>query len=239
MKRKLYIYTLLGVFTLFYSLFSCRHSNNNNTNNIETSEIFITEDIEKHDIVEPGLNIYRFKSQLDSLLSIIEHKNFQFQLDIDTVNEKSDSKTHWHFGKWGLFNLINSKETSQLVLYHFFEPKTSKILRIYLIEASYNDSAVFNNVYRIFLKEKNKEKLFAVDDDGKEYYFDSGLTTLNDYVVILENKIYWLNLSQQYSKKSFNKIIDFFKDNLNINNYLDTIKSNEHPPVIEAGYCGE
>jgi hypothetical protein len=232
MKRELYLSAFLGIAILIYSLFSCIQSTNKNSNSIE--DIDDKEKVEKYEVFIPEFNIYRFKSQLDSLLSIIEYKNFQFQLDIDTVSEKSDSKIDWHFGKWGLFKLINSKEASQLIFYHFFEPKTTKILRIYLIEASYNDSIFFNKIHKSFLKEKNKEKMFAVDDEGKEYYFDSGLTTLNDYVIILKNKIYWLNLSSQYSRKNFDKIIDYFKDNLNEKNYLDTLKSAKRPPAIET-----
>jgi hypothetical protein len=212
---------------LFNFLFSCIHSNTKNTNDEEISDINIMQNVEVHDIIEIEFNISKFKFQLDSFLLKIECQNCNFQLDIDTINEKTDTKILWHFGKWGLFNIINSKETSQLVLYHFFDPKTSKVLRIYIIEASYNDSITFDKVYQSFLKEQNRKIDFDISDGNEKesiLHFDYGLTRLNYYVIFLDNKIYWLNVSSQYSKKNFNTIIDYFKDNLNDKNYIDTIK---------------
>ena len=204
---------------------SCINSNIKNTTTIESFDIDLTEELEKCDVAVPIFDIYRFKSQLDSLLSIVEYKNFQFQLNIDTINEKTNPAVLWNFrDKFGLFKIIDSKNTSQLVLYHLFDPKTRKVLRIYLIEASYNDSITFDNVYQTFLVEKDRKKLFIIEDDENEYYINYRLTWLNDYVIVLENKIYWLNVSQQYSMKNFNAIIDYFKDNLNVKNYIDTIK---------------
>jgi hypothetical protein len=204
---------------------SCINSNIKNTTTIESFDIDLTEELEKYDVAVPFFDIYRFKSQLDSLLSIVEYKNFQFQLNIDTINEKTNPAVLWNFrDKFGLFKIIDSKNTSQLVLYHLFDPKTRKVLRIYLIEASYNDSITFDNVYQTFILEKDRKKLFIIEDDENEYYINYRLTWLNDYVIVLENKIYWLNVSQQYSMKNFNAIIDYFKDNLNVKNYIDTIK---------------
>jgi hypothetical protein len=230
--KKLYLFfilfSLLGIIILFCTLFSCIHTSIDNTNLQKISDTEI-EDIEKINVSKPRFNIYRFKSQLDSLLSMIEYENFHFQLNIDTINERTDSKILWYFEDKGLFKIINSKKTSQLIFYHFFDPKTSKVLRIYLIEASYNDSIAFEKVYNSFLREKDKKEIWVVGEDDSdegeiEYYVDYGLTWLNDYVIILENQIYWLNVSNQYSKKNFNTIINYFKDNLKEKNYLDTIK---------------
>ena len=218
--------TFLEIIILFVFLFSCSRSNTNNANTIEAFDSEINEDSKEEDVIGPNFNIYRFKSQLDSLLSITEYKNFQFQLNIDTVNEKTNSKILWHFNKCGLFKIINLQSTSQLVFYHFLDPKTSKILRIYLIEASYEDPIAFDEVHESFLIEKDRKKSFFIEDDEEEYFIEYGLTWLNDYVIILENKIYWLNLSSQYSKKNFNIIINYFQDNLIYKNYLDTIKCN-------------
>jgi len=215
---------IFWVIILFYSLFSCSNSKTKSTDIVEVIDTNIEEEFEKDEVIEIKFNIFRFKSQLDSLLSVIEYQNFHFQLDIDTINEKSNPNKLWHFNKWGLFKIINSKKTTQLILYHFFDPKTSKVLRIYVIEASYNDSITFDRVHQSFLEEKDRKILWDVYGEGKEYYYDYRLTGLNDFVIILENKIYWLNVSSQYSKKNFNKIIDYFKDNLNEKNYLDTIK---------------
>ena len=209
---------------VFFLLTSCINSNTKNTTTVDTFEIDLTEELEKCDVVEPNFNICRFKSQLDSLLSIVEYKNFQFQLDIDTISEQSNPTILWYFEKNGLFKIVDSKKTSQLILYHLFDPKTRKILRIYLIEASYNDSITFDKVYQTFLREKDRKKRFFIDDDANEYYINYRLTWLNDYVIVLENKIYWLNVSLQYSMKNFNAIIEYFKDNLNVKNYVDTIK---------------
>ena len=228
-KNKKTCFTLLsvlGTVILLSSLFSCFNSNTKNKESFETTEFLDVEDAEeeKSCTIKPNFNIYKFKIQLDSLLSTIESKDFQFQLNIDSITEKSHPDILWNFGKWGLFRTINSENTSQLILYHFFDPKTSKILRIYLIEAFYNDSIIFNNVYQTFLIEKDRKKLFMMGEEGEEHYIDYGLTWLNDYVIILENKIYWLNVSLQYSNKSFNKMIAYFKDNLSEKNYIDTIK---------------
>jgi hypothetical protein len=215
------LFTVLGIL-----LFSCGKSKTKNTIIAESPIVEeMTEKLEKT-VIEPNFNLQHFKFQLDSLLSTFERKNFQFQLNIDTISENTNPEILWHFGQWGLFKIVCPKVTSQLILYHFFDPKTSKILRIYLIEATYNDSIIFTNVYQSFLREKDINITFMVDDgDGDEYYIPySGLTALNDFVIILDNKIYWLNVSLQYSKKNLNKIICYFKDNLSGKNYIDTIR---------------
>ena len=216
-KKNFTLFALLG-----FLLFSCGETRTKNTTIAENA---IVEKIEKTKI-EPIFNIQRFKLQLDTLLSTVERKDFQFQLNIDTIHENTNPEILWHFGQWGLFKIVRPKETSQLILYHLLDPKTSKVLRIYILEASYNDKEYFKNAYQTFLNEKDKNVILMADDgDGKEWYLpNSGLTVVNDFVIILENKIYWLNVSQQYSKKNLNKVIDFFKDNLNDKNYLDTIR---------------
>lgn len=209
-----------------FLLFSCGETRTKNTTNtVSPIEEEITETLKKPKI-EPNFNIQRFKFQLDSLLSTVERKNFQFQLNIDTINEDTKPDILWYFGQQGLFKIIRPIETSQLILYHLLDPKTSKVLRIYIVEASYNDNENFENAYQAFLREKdNNVKLMADDGDGNEWYLpNSGLTVVNDFVIIFENKIYWLNVSQQYSKRNLNKVIDFFKDNLNDKSYLDTIR---------------
>ena len=98
------------------------------------------------------------------------------------------------------------------------------MLRIYLIEAYYDNPTFFERIHRSFLREKDRKKPWVVDGYGGKGYYFYGLTGLNDYVIILENKIYWLNVSSQYSKRNFSAIIDFLKDNLNEKIYIDTIK---------------
>ena len=216
-KNRKNCFTLFAVFGIL--LFSCGKKYN------YCRKSCCGGDDEKNEkTVEPNFNIHRFKSQLDTLLSIVERKDFQFQLNIDTINENTNPEILWHFGQRGLFKIIRSEETSKLILYHFFDPKTSKILRIYVIEAHYDNPTFFERTHQTFLEEKDRQKLFMIDDEGNEYYINYRLTWLNDYVIILENKIYWLNVSTQYSKRSLNTIIDFFKDNLNERNYVDTIK---------------
>ena len=95
-------------------MFSCSNSHTINANAVENIDINIHEECEGQD-VKTKFNVLQFKSQLDSLLSNIEYHNFYFQLNIDTINEKSDSKILWHFGKSGLFKIINSKETSHKI----------------------------------------------------------------------------------------------------------------------------
>ena len=171
-----------------------------------------------------SFNILNFKFQLDSLLSIIEHKKFIFNWKCDTINAKTDDKILWYFGKNGLFNLLDPENFETLVLNHFYEPSSRKILRIYLIEGFAIDTTKSESAFQKIYKKKNG-KLEIIADDGTEYYYiNHGLTGLSDYVIQKGKMIYWINVSAQYSKTNFDKIITIFKSNLNQQTPKDSIK---------------
>lgn len=221
---------ILIAFLILLFLFSCRNSNQNTHKNIENKNDTLAsgnKNVTKQLIqTKESFNLLNFRKQLDSLLSKFEHKKLKLNWDSDTISSKSNNYILSYFQKGIFINLLKPERFDTIIMNHFYDPSTRKVLRIYLIEAFYSDSTKSKSLFQKIYKQKNN-KIEMIEDDGPEsYYINYGLTGLYDFVVRKGKIIYWINASSQYSKVNFNKIINIFKSNLNDNIIQDSIKCN-------------
>lgn len=203
MKTKHYI---LGA--LLFLFLSCSNSGKKNEEKmIETDSLSVQEQVESSKI-ENEEHIFRieaFVHKADSLLKKFKDSRYHFELQTDTIDLTFRDNISRSF-KVGLFDHLISDSLTSVVRHYIFEPKTSTILRFYLIEATFTSKESL---------EKKMSELFVAMDDPT-IYFKIGLTGCYDYIAIADNKLYWLNGSLAYTSKQFDQFIACF------NSVIDT-----------------
>ena len=214
---------ILTVFILFSH--SCL-SDGNESKTKEVQAIPIEEIVENTDslmerIITQGTELFdlnQLKWDLDSFVMNVKRTQLPFELNTDTVNINSSDKDLWAFQK-GIFELINIDSTKQLVRHHFSIPKTKRILRIYLLELQYSSIQESN----MFFKKLDSRKDYEADLTGG-YFMYYGLTGTTDYVIKSNETILWFNVSCQYTKKEFKKLIEIFRRNILLKGNEEIIK---------------
>ena len=191
---------------------SCnRNTNNNADNSVLVDTEYETLQTEKQFL----FNVDKFTLELDSLIPIFEDNVSSFEYESDTLAIKTSNEDLAQL-KNGLFKSLFSVYLDTVIIHHYFVPDTKKILRIYLLEAVYTDSTM--SKMRVESLKKESQSLSPVEDG--DYQMLTGLTVTNDYLIRQANKIYWLNVACQYSKKEYYEFIECFKSNLN--NYIES-----------------
>jgi hypothetical protein len=204
-------------------LISCNRDNSIE-NNVKTPIDTIKEKHRFNDAIEKSNNkeklydLMQLKKDLDSFVLSVKKTNLPFTLFTDTIRENSDEKVLWTF-KNGIFELVDPDSTALLVRHHFLIPKTSRILRLNILEIKYSNIQKCNLFFNKFVDRKD----YKVDLlEGA--YLDFGLTGTTDYVIKINETILWFNISCQYSKKEFNRLIEIFRSNLQLTGNEEVIK---------------
>lgn len=204
-------------------LISCNRDNSIE-NNVKTPIDTIKEKNQFNDTIEKSINkeklydLMQLKNDLDSFVLSVKKTNLPFTLYTDTIRENSDTKVLWAFKK-GIFELVDPDSTVLLVRHHFLIPKTSRILRLNILEIKYSNIHKCNLFFNKFVDRKD----YKVDLlEGA--YLDYGLTGTTDYVIKINETILWFNISCQYSKKEFNRLIEIFRSNLQLTGNEEVIK---------------
>lgn len=237
MKTKHYI---LGA--LLFLFLSCSNSGKKSDEEmIETDSLSVQEQVEssKTENEEHIFRIEAFVHKADSLLKKFKGSRYHFELQTDTIDLTFRDKTSQGF-KYGMFKQLLNDSLTSVVRHYIFEPKTSTILRFYLIEATFTSKeSLEKKMSELFVAMNHNEKIEIIYDfeqsgdsiiAGIEYWDDStvfscdysplimryGLTGCNDYIATADNKLYWLNGSLAYTRKQFDQFIACF------NSFIDT-----------------
>ncbi len=193
---------------------SCTSENNSGDKQIKNRLIAENENsdaiLKSEKEIDNKIEFRNFKNDLDSFVIKFNYSTTPFDLQTDTINSKSSNKDLWAY-KRGIFNLINVNSINLLIQHHYFVPKTTKILRIYLLELQFKNP----RESEYFFKKLDARKNFKADL-GDGYFLNYGLTGTSDYVILSKATILWLNISCQYSKKDFDRLIDIFLNNSNL-----------------------
>jgi len=214
---------LIIILPILLNLFSCV-GNKNEDNNKEVEEVnneqktIIVNSTIKEKKQQPLIDLYKLKDELDTFAINVKKTKQSFKLHTDTVGEKSSDKELWAFNN-GVFKLINTDSTELLIRHYLFIPKTKRILRLYFLELKYPST----KESKLFFKKLLAHKKYKADLTGG-YYLNYGLTGTTDYVVRLGETILWFNVSCQYSKNDFNKLIEIFRKNIILSETTDVIK---------------
>ena len=224
--RQLKTNILLPIITvLILFLSSCLNSSSVNENLVvEDVQVLDTPGISDSLIAENVpiktelIDLVKLKLDLDSFVINYKRVQLPFDLNTDTVSVKSSDKDLWAFQK-GIFELINVDSTKLLVRHHFSIPKTKNILRIYLLELHYPNIEESNKFFRKLDSRKDYE---ADLTDG--YFIYYGLTGTTDYVIKSNETILWFNVSCQYTKIEFDKLIEIFRKDAVLNGSEEIIK---------------
>lgn len=161
-------------------------------------------------IIKKTFDYIKFKSLADSLISKIADEKIALQLTIDTI-EKSLSEYSYYTP------LINNE--FPLLKYNFYPGKKRSLLRFSIIQAKYSDTLSLNKAF-IKLKEDASD---IYSNDESDYHNIPGLTYTNDYVIVVDKEILWLNLPCPYSNKNVKRVKQIFSHSLSIDNLKDSI----------------
>jgi hypothetical protein len=162
--------------------------------------------------------IDRFQSEADSLLKVLKDEKYSLELKSDTFNFKTDNPEIFTKGH-GVFWLLYQDRSERIVRHYLFEPNTRKKLRIYVVEANYDNKEQLEKVITK-LETSMNDSINAPDSD---YFTNWRLSPTNDYVMTSNNKLYWMNMSYPYSKKEVLKFIDCLKSNVDTTKFKGRI----------------
>ena len=202
--------------TIFIGLtmFSCNQTADKQTQDKSDSSTIsaandtssFTKIIEVHQ--KPAFDFVKFVSLTDSLLTKIQGKPIGLTVKIDTIRaDKTDKRSFYS----SLFSSANC-----LIKRYSFDPgKGSRELRIWFVEATYQDTISINKAFEELHRQSGKV-------DGK-YDYLPGLTYTNDYVIKSYNKIYWLNSGCPYAFSNHQILKQFMLQSLQVDNIQDSI----------------
>lgn len=164
-------------------------------------------------------NIKRFRLQCDSLLKSMKGEQYSFKIQSDTFDCLTDNAEEFTYGH-GLFWRLYQDTSKRVIRHYLFAPNTKKKIRIYLIEAYYNQ--------RKDLSEKIKNLEIAMNDtmprcNHCNNYVKMRLSPLHDYVMTGERKLYWLNAGYPYSNSEFLQFVNCLKANVDNTKYKGEI----------------
>lgn len=157
---------------------------------------------------KPDFNVAKFINLTDSLLTEIKGKSINLSYEIDTIIV--DKTKHRSF-----FTSHFQSDSTLIKRYSFDPGKGNRILRIWIIIATFKDSAMTNLAFASLKKD-------AYDTEDSEDW-SPGLTYTNDYVIKSENKIYWLNSGCVYAFYNHKKLKDNMLQSLQIDAIQDSI----------------
>jgi len=124
---------------------------------------------------KPDIDVTKFVSLTDSLLSKIQGESITLSYIIDTITVK----------KRGIFSALSPSGKTLIRRYSFAPKQGDSRLHFWFVTANYADTIETNEAF---------EKLHRQADDMDDKTASvPGLTYTNDYVIRSENKIYWLN----------------------------------------------
>lgn len=170
----------------------------------DTSSVTKMNEVKK----KPDFDVANFITLTDSLLTKIQGRPINLIFKIDTISfDKTDKRSFYS----ALF-----PSTNALIKRFSFDPgKGSRELRIWFVEATYQDSISTNKAFEELHRQSGKV-------DGEDDY-SPGLTYTNDYVIKSYNKIYWLNSGCPYSFSNHQKLKQFMLQSLQVDNIQDSI----------------
>ena len=157
---------------------------------------------------KPDFDVAKFVTLTDSLLTKIQGRPISLTFKIDTIiADKIDKRSFYS-------SLLAPPNT--LVKRFSFDPgKGSRELRIWFVEATYEDKVFARNAF-----EALKKDAYDMNDSVN---WSPGLTYTNDYVIISDRKIYWLNSGCPYSFFNHQKIKQYMLQSLQIETIQDSI----------------
>lgn len=193
---------------------SCNQTANKKTQDESESTTVLTANdtssVTKMNKVQNNTNfdVAKFVTLTDSLLTNIQGRPINLTFKIDTISfDETDKRSFYG----ALF-----PSTDTFIKQFSFDPgKASRELRIWFVEASYQDSISTNKAFEELHRQSGKV-------DGEDDY-SPGLTYSNDYVIKSYNKIYWLNSGCPYSFSNHQKLKQLMLQSLQIDNIQDSI----------------
>jgi len=198
---------ILIIITLII-IISCSNENKKKVVNsdviIDSVRIELVPNYEEPEQIKNSIEIKKLKYKLDSFLIENENIDIEFTLDSCIINENSSIKDLSDFER-GIFDDIFYKKPDMLIKYHFFIPQISRILRIYLLEMTFENELKSRNYFKEIESQMNSLEEYIIEDDSGEpiEYIKKGLTGATDYILLTGNKVMWYNLSCEYSRKEF------------------------------------
>jgi hypothetical protein len=157
---------------------------------------------------KPDFDVVKFVALTDSLLTKIQGKPIGLTYEIDTIrSEKTDKRS--------FYSSLFSTDNCLIKRYSFDPGKGSRELRIWFVEATYQDTISTNKAFEELHIQSGKV-------DGENDY-SPGLTYTNDYVIKSYNRIYWLNSGCPYAFSNHQKLKQFMLQSLQVDNIQDSI----------------
>ena len=211
---KINYYIIIPTILIGLTMFSCNQTSDNNTKDkYDSSKISTEKDpylsatiTEIHQ--KPDFDVVKFATLTDSLLTKIQNKPIGLTIKIDTIRADKTEKRSFYSP---LFTSDNC-----LIKRYFFDPgKGNRELRIWFVEATYEDTISANKAFEELHKQSGKV-------DGEEDYLP-GLTYTNDYVIKSYKNIYWLNSGCPYAFSNHKILKQFMLQSLQVYNIQDSI----------------
>ncbi len=204
------------ILTIFIGmiLFSCNQTADKKTQDKSNSSTLLsakdTSSVTKMEEVQKktDFDVAKFITLTGSLLTKIHGRPINLTFKIDTISfDKIDKRSFYS----ALF-----PTTKTLIKRFSFDPgKGSRELRIWFVEATYQDSVSTNKAFEELHRQSGKV-------NGEDDY-SPGLTYTNDYVIKSYNKIYWLNSGCPYSFSNHQKLKQIMLQSLQVDNIQDSI----------------
>lgn len=157
---------------------------------------------------KPDFDVTKFISLTDSLLSSIQGKSVSITYKIDTITaDKTDKRS--------FFQALYPADNTVIKRYSFEPGKGNRELRIWFIDATYQDTVSANKAFAELHRQSGK---IDIKND-----FSPGLTYTNDYVIKADKKIFWLNSGCSFAFFNHQKIKQYLIKSLQIDNIQDSI----------------
>ncbi len=202
--------------TIFIGLimFSCKQTaDKQNQNTSDSSTISTTKETSTFTKTtevpqKPDFDVVKFVALTDSLLTKIQRKPIDLTIKIDTIRaDKTDRNI--------FYSSLFSSDNCLIKRYSFYPGKGSRELRIWFVEATYQDTISTNKAFEELHRQSGKV------DEKNDYL--PGLTYTNDYVIKSYNKIYWLNSGCPYAFSNHQKLKQIMLQSLHVDNIQDSI----------------
>jgi len=199
--------------TIFIGLtmFSCNQASETQTqdktdsSNIltakDTSTFIKMTEVEK----KADFDVVKFVALTDSLLTKIQGRPIVLTMKIDTITPDKRS----------FYSSLFSSDKALIKRFSFDPGKGSRELRIWFVEATYQDKTFANNAFIAL-----KKDAYDMEDSVS---WSPGLTYTNDYVIISDKRIYWLNSGCPYAFFNHQKLKQFLLQSLQVDEIQDSI----------------
>lgn len=193
------------VIVLLFFLTACFYNKKKSVNVISKDTNLVNFDnLVDDEIIKNDFNIFKYKIKVDSLLSVIEGETTSSKIIFDTLDR--DDLVFVELKDTPLYCL--TKEAYISKKYSFSLSKGDSRLNHYFVNLEFANVAKADSIFSIFEK-------IALEKSGIP-----GLTYSNDFLVQVENKIYWINSSCSFSYANHLKLVNIFKNMVNIDNKI-------------------